>query len=120
MSKLYAIIAYENCYQGLHGIIDYEVIEVESKKEAEDYAMEKSYEVMDSHSGILEMMYNDLDEWKEFNNIDDDEEYIEEWRSENVAYRVLEITKATNESLEALNEKFYNDPEGFIEEYDCV
>lgn len=119
MSKLYAIEAREGWFDGLHGVVSHYVGEYASYEEACEDAMESSYEVMDDYRICEQAGWDEaaLDEGFE-EDTDEYEEYINDCRSENIAYSVWEI-KETTESLDALNDKFYNDPEGFIEEY-CI
>ena len=50
----YAIYAAEQIYGGYHGMCLHEVIEASNKFEALDYALQLSYDVMDSYSEIIE------------------------------------------------------------------
>lgn len=116
MSKLYAIHAFENIYCGLHGIENFLVVECLNDKEAEECAIEMSYEVMDSYNRVDEELldYIGID----YDDIDNHIEEYEEVRAENTAYEVWEV-KDTMKSLDELNELFYNDTEDFIEKY-CI
>ena len=113
----YAIYAYEDIYGGLHGIHELAVVEVGSKKNAEEIANEMAISVIDSYGGVTESFedeaYNegyepDTEEWQD---------YIDECYRDDISYEIYKVTKETNESLEELDNKFNNDPEGFLEEY---
>ena len=115
MSELYAIHAFENMYEGLHGIESYSVIEAESLKEAEEYAFDCSCDVIEDY--IINEFYDDA----EYEDIEDEEElqeYIDECIQEDIAYEVYKV-KETTESLEELDDKINRDPEDFIEKY-CI
>lgn len=118
---LVAIYAYEQIYGGLHGMCSHTVIEVENMEEAEEYAISESVDVIGSYNEIMDDIQTDAEGY-----VDDfyDEDYEEaldqamaEAIEEDVAYEIYEITKETTESLEQLNKKYYQDPEGFIKEY---
>lgn len=118
MSKLYAIWAYENYYGGLREVNDLEVVEVKSYEEAEEIARELSIGVMESYGDIQDMMADELREQGVDDESEEWEEAFEDLQYQNVAYEIYEV-KETNESLDSLNNKFYHDPEDFIENY-CI
>ena len=99
MGKLYAIHAYEDHFQGLHGVEEYEVIEACNDEEAEQYANEMAEAVIDSYGYM----------WDE-----DDYDEFEEER----LYEIYRLTEETNASLEELNDEWYNNPETFLEKYE--
>lgn len=114
MSNLYVIHAFDDMYGGLHGIESYSVIEAESLQEAEEYAFECSCDIIDNY--VTNKFYEEAAE----EGIEDEEElqeYVDNCIQEDIAYTVSMITKETTESLEELNDKINQDPEGFIEEY---
>lgn len=114
---LYAIHAYENIYQGLHGIESFEVIEVDNKEEAESIAEEMSYEVMDDYGNIEEEFKADA----EFNGYEEgtDEwyDFIEECRADDLAWDIYPITIETDKDVEELTNEFYQNSESFINKY---
>ena len=119
MSMLVAVNAFENIYGGLHGMNSRSVIEVESEQEAVDYAVEESYDVMNSYREIIE----DLEESIEYYYLQDedaDEDLIrEDIYSENVAYTIFILDKDKLPTLDTnvLDSMYYNRPDEFIEKY---
>ena len=114
---LFAIHAYEGIYQGLHGMEEYAVVDVDTEEQAEDIASEMSYEVMDSYYCIISAFEESASiyfeegsrEWNDF---------IEQARDENVAYDILEITGDTQgKSTSDLEEEYYNNPTEFLKTY---
>ena len=116
----YAIYAGDMSYGGLHGMCVHEVIEVSNSKEAKDYAIQKSYEVIESFSDIYESIEDEVDCYK---TPDMSEEDIAELRddiiSQDLDWSIWNINEARAASAptEVLDEMFYDDPEGFIEKY---
>lgn len=117
MSKLFAVRAYENIYGGLHGMESLSVIEVETEEEANDYAYDEAISIINDYSEIFKDFEQEAEEAGLDPNSDEWCEFIDERIDEDVSWELFEITKETNESLDVLNEKFYNDPDTFIEEY---
>ena len=119
MSQLYAIHAFENAFGGLHGIEDYAVIEAQDEKEVYNIATEMSSQVIDEFEGTI----MEAEGWEEDainegleENTDEFWDYIDELRSEDIAYSIYKL-RETNESLESLNEQILSDPEEFLEKY---
>ena len=71
--KLFAIYGQDEIYQGLHGMIETEICEAESEKEALTYAKELSYNVIESYSCIQEEL--EL-EWQDACDFDDVDQYM--------------------------------------------
>ena len=57
--KKFAIVAFESCYGGLHGLYEAEVVEANDYAEAQEIAAEMSYSVIDSYSSAFEDMEED-------------------------------------------------------------
>ena len=104
---LYVVCAYESMYSGLYGICSNTIIEANSEQEAYEYGIDEAWSVVDNYC------YDEYEEGIE----DDDEINIDEIIGESLCVDVYKITKETNESLEILNEKLYNDVEEFIKIY---
>lgn len=125
---LYAVIACEQMYGGMHGMVSYFVIEG-TEEDAEEAAIEASYEIMQEYSSIMEDLENAAREEIEFENEDEedyeesaeeDDEYsraLEEQMQENLQYEIYPIVKETNLSLEQLDNLFCRNPEEFIRKY---
>ena len=127
---LYAVIACEQMYEGLHGMVSYFVVEG-TEKEAEEAAIDESYYIMESYSSIMEDLEaaaaneigwdeDELDEYMEDSTLGADDEYtdvLNELMRENLQYEIYPIVKETNLSLEQLDGLFNNSPEEFIREY---
>lgn len=113
----YTIYAYEDIYGGLHGMHELAVVEAKSEEDAEFIATEMCENVIDSYSEIIENFEeNAFAEGLEEGTEEWDASIEEQWR-EDKSYEIYKITKETNESIEILDDKFNNDPEGFLEEY---
>lgn len=117
MSKLFAIYAYENLYDGLHGKNVTAVVEALNEEEAKDYAKEMAYGVIDSCSDIIESFQDDAESKGLEKNTDEYDEFILDCINEDICYDIYPIVKETNLSLEALNDKFYNNPSEFLKEF---
>ena len=102
--KRYFIYAYEERYNGLHGIYDYRFSDC-TFQEAEEYGYDMSYSVIESYNFILDELYDE----------DTPEEEIDEAIQEDIAYEVWELRDdaPSFEELEAMN----LDPESYIKEY---
>lgn len=127
---LYAVIACEQMYGGMHGMVSYFVAEG-TEEEVEEMAIDESYAIMEEYSSImddLEQAAREEVEWteEEFEDyINDstaevDEEYtraLNEQMQENLQYEIYPIVKETNLSIEQLDNLFNRNPEDFIREY---
>lgn len=128
---LYAVIAYEQLYGGLHGMVSYFVAEG-TRKEVEEQAIDESYSIMEEYSDIMDDLeeaakeevgfepdqYEDYEEGE--GSAEYDDEYsraLDEQMAENVQYEIYPVVKETNFSIEHLDELFNDNPEGFIREY---
>ena len=127
---LYAVIACEQMYGGLHGMVSYFVAEG-TEEEVEEQAIDESYSIMEEFSDIMEDLEataaeevgwdeDEFDEYMEDSTSGADEEYtnaLNELMKENLQYEIYPIVKETNLSLEQLDNLFCDDPEDFIREY---
>ena len=127
---LYAVIACEQMYGGMHGMVSYFVAEG-TEEEVEEMAIDESYSIMEEFSDIMEDLEaaatneigwdeDELDEYMEDSTSGADEEYtnvLNELMRENLQYEIYPIVKETNLSLEQLDNLFGDDPEEFIREY---
>ncbi len=102
--KRYFIYAYDEMYNGLHGIYDYCFYEC-TFQDAKVYGYEMSYDVIESYSFILNELYDE----------DTPEEEINEAIQEDIAYEVWELRDdaPSFEELEAMN----LDPQSYIDDY---
>lgn len=130
--KRYTIYAAEQQYGGLHGMYYREVVEAQNQDSAEDYARERSFEVMNDYdeiSGTIEENaaywascdYEEgTEDWEKAYNDNLDQEY-----NDNADYYVKEISqeKANGEGyiidIDILNTMYDNDPEDFEEKF-CI
>lgn len=55
------ILATEGIYGGLHGIYDFDVVDVESFDEADEIGREMSYGLIESYGNIMESLENEID-----------------------------------------------------------
>ena len=127
---LYAVIACEQMYGGMHGMVSYFVAEG-TEEEVEEMAIDESYAIMEEYSSIMDDLEaaaayeigwdeDELDEYMEDSTSGADEEYtnvLNELMRENLQYEIYPIVKETNLSLEQLNNLFNRNPEEFIREY---
>ena len=113
---LYAIHAYENIYGGLHGIEEYEVIEAETLKEADEYAYDLSCEVINSYADVMDNIIEDAESY-DYETDEEYDEFIEEAINEDIAFEIHPISIETNKSLEELTNEYFNNPDDFIKEY---
>lgn len=125
---LYAVIACEQMYGGMHGMVSYFVVEG-TEKDAEEAAIEESYEIMEEYSSIMEDLEAaareeigfDEDQYEEGEGSATwDDEYsraLDEQMTENLQYEIYPIVKKTYLSIEQLDNLFNRDPEDFIRKY---
>lgn len=127
---LYAVIACEQMYGGMHGMVSYFVAEG-TEEEVEEMAIDESYSIMEDYSDIMDDLEAAAREELESENGEDyeedyeesaewDDEYsraLEEQMQENLQYEIYPIVKETNLSLEQLDGLFNNSPEEFVREY---
>lgn len=128
----YAVIACEQMYGGMHGMVSYFVVEG-TEKDAEEAAIDESYYIMESYSSIMEDLEaaaaeevgwdeDEFDEYMEDSTSGADEEYtnaLNELMKKNLQYEIYPIVKETNLSLEQLDNLFNNNPDDFLREY-CI
>lgn len=102
--KRYFIYAYEEFYDGLHGMHDYCFDEC-TLHQAESRGYEMSYRVIESYSFLLEEICGE----------DATEEEIDEAIQEDIAYEIWELRDdaPSFEELEEMN----LDPQSYIDEY---
>lgn len=113
-----AIWAFENQYGGLHGIEHHRVVEVDGADIAEMYAIEESREVIENFcmDEIREYADAEADEGAFENGSDEYFQYIEDCIQDNIAYEIWEVVNCYD-TIEQMQEDFYNNKEDFIEKY---
>ena len=115
----YVIHAFEEKYDGYHGIEDW-TISAGTEEEVIEEARELSLDVMNFYSFIVDELENDVEAFTDENMSEDD---IEELRydiyNENVAYEIWKIKSdiIKEYDIDTLEKWLYDDPEGFIEKY---
>ena len=111
---LFAIHAFEDQYQGYHGMANYAVVEAISEEVAKEIAIEMSQEIINDYDEI----YNTFTEEAEYYGIEEGTEewhdFINESMAEDIAYEYWKVKEGTTKTLEELNEMFYNDPDEFV------
>ena len=110
----YAINAYENLYEGLHGIYTMEVIMAPSDDAAERIAENLSYEVIESY------VEDELRESAEEEGISEDDDEYEAMLAEDIAYDIYKLDNSKipkGVSLPSLTNDFWDDPDEFIKKY---
>jgi len=128
---LYAVIACEQMYGGMHGMVSYFVAEG-TEEEVEEMAIDESYSIMEEYSSIMddleaaarEEVGFDEDQYEDYEEGEGsatwNDEYsraLDEQMTENLMYEIYPIVKETNLSLEQLDNLFNRNPEAFIREY---
>lgn len=128
---LYAVIACEQMYGGLHGMVSYFVTEG-PEEAAEEAAIEESYAIMEEYSSIMddleaaakEEVGFDEDQYEDYEEGEGsatwDDEYsraLGEQMAENLMYEIYPIVEETNLSLKQLDNLFNRNPEEFIRKY---
>ena len=127
---LYAVIACEQMYGGLHGMVSQFVAEG-TEEEVEEQAIDESYSIMEQYSDIMDDLEaaaaneigwdeDELDEYMEDSTSGADDEYmraLDEQMLEDLQYEIYPIVKETDLSLEQLDNLFNRNPEDFIREY---
>lgn len=121
---IYAIVAAEGLYHGLHGIEHREIFEASDLETAHAIGTELSLEVMNSYDFIVEQLENDVEDEIQFNDtVKWTDTRVEQLRSEiyddNVYYDLYELDeeKIKDKSAEELENELYNDLEEFLKKY---
>jgi hypothetical protein len=124
----YAVYAGDQQFGGLHGMCVHAVVEVSNEEKAHNWAREQSLEVIQSYSDIYEGLEENAKESLEGMTFDSEEEYndalseaVWEEYEQDAEWSVwlIDENKAQGLSVGELDEEFYDDPDGFIEEF-CV
>lgn len=118
----YAIYAAEQLYGGEHGMCSYLVVEALNDKEAQDWAIQESFDIIDSYECIRRDLKEDVSYYyNEDENPEKFEEALEERIQDDLEWAVWKINeeKAKEYDTQTLSEMIYNNPDDFIEEY-CI
>lgn len=109
----YAIVASEGIYQGLHGIVDYAVVDCNSEEEVAAIGREMSLQVMDNWGWIQdELMAQVSDSFD--STIDTEEEFLEAIKEENVNYYYFKLCEeAEGQDSGLLNQELYDNEDKF-------
>lgn len=116
---LVVIHAYDEIFQGLHGIETFNILNVKNIEEAEDFGREESLDIINSYTDIMEQLEEDI-----FYNISEEESedkiyyenLLREAIEEDIAFDIFKVNR-NKESIEFLEQKFNEDPKLFIKEY---
>lgn len=111
-----AIHAFENQYEGLHGIESFCIVEVDNISQVEELAAEESRSIIESYESFLDDFVEQAESEGLEENTDEYSQYIEECIQENIAYRIWEVIKPYG-SLKQMEEDFYNDQYDFVTKY---
>ena len=119
---LFAIHAFEQRYDGMHGIESYEVIEADSYKEAEEYARDVSFDIISDYlyEEFKEEAEEDIDWHRNKYNESDFDAYISNNMEDDIDYEIWQVKDDTGYSLDALTNMFYNNPDEFVNIYCSV
>lgn len=120
----YFIWAAEQLYEGLHGIETYRVKECSSYEDACNYALELSFDVIDSYCEeeyrrMAEERIDICDYDNEGDYWDDFDEILCDLESESTCWKVTEVNeeKASDISTDELDLMFCQDPDETIKKY---
>lgn len=111
----YAIVASEGIYQGLHGIVDYAIVDCDSEDEVAAIGKEMSLQVMDDWSCIGD----ELSEWlrEVFGVTTEDscyEEFYDREREDNINYYYFKLCEeAEKRDSGLLNQELYTNEDKF-------
>lgn len=108
---LFAIHAYENIYGGLHGMEERRVIECINEKEAEEYAIDLSRDVIQDYT--LKEIEDDAISYGYERESEEFDAYVEECIEDNIQYEIFPI-RETTKSIEELDSIYNNYPDDFI------
>ncbi len=122
----WAVIGYENIYDGLHGMQEIDILEG-TEDAAYERAIELSYNVITSYDDIIDILEEEVKDLCDYNEIDyedeDNEDEIENFRTrvydEDIVTECIELdtTKLPTLNLDKLYNMFYNTPHDFLEKY---
>ena len=121
----WAIKGYDDYYDGLHGMAEYEIFEG-TEEEANARGLEMSYEVIESYSEIEEALEDNIeDELSYYDFEDDDEEEAtrdfirNRTYNQDTAWEVYQLDKSKLPTLDfnELENMFYNDSDDFLKKY---
>ena len=123
--KFFAIHAYDELYNGLHGMGSFEIAEGESIDDVIVDAIEMAWDILSSYSQIVDELEETIKEECEFAEVpygegtNEEEDIRYEIYSNDLAYDVWELDKEKlpTEDLRKLDEMFSYDPENFLELY---
>ena len=118
----YAVYAGDQMYGGLHGMCEHCVVDAKDSFEAKDIAIIKANEVIESYSNIYESIDETVEDYAEEGMTEDDlAELRQDIVNDDLDWSIWKIdeSKAEDISTDLLDQMYYNDPEGFIEEY-CI
>lgn len=111
-----AIKAYEDRYQGLHGMYSIDVIDVDSFDEAYQIARDYSIDVMERY-GILDEIYDEAIELGIKEGSLTMEGYVEEEIDERAMYEIYKLKDDINKNNLLLSQMYYNNEKAFLKEY---
>ena len=95
----YLIYADESQYCGLHGIYDWDVVECDTKEEAQEIGVQMSYEVINSYSDLVGAYEEEAEQVLRDNGLTPEDpewddafsNYVDDCISENTQYRIFEL-----------------------------
>ena len=109
----YAIVASEGIYQGLHGIVDYAIVDCDSEDEVAAIGKEMSLQVMDDWGWIQDELMAQISDSFD-STIDTEEELLEAIKEENVNYYYFKLCEeAEGQDSNLLNQELYDDEDKF-------
>ena len=123
--SIWAIKAYDDYYDGLHGMIEYEIFEG-TEEEANERGLEMSYEVIGRYSEIEEALEDNIEDELSYYDFDDDDEeeatrnlIRSRTYSQDTAWDIYQLDKSKLPTLDfnELENMFYNDSNEFLKKY---
>lgn len=111
----YAIVASEGIYQGLHGIVDYAIVDCDSKDEVAAIGQEMSLQVMDDWSCVGDELSEKL---REVYGVTPEDSCYEEFydgaREDNINYYYFKLCEeAEKRDSGLLNQELYTNEDKF-------
>lgn len=109
----YAIVASEGIYQGLHGIVDYAIVDCDSEDEVAAIGREMSLQVMDDWDFIQQELVEKVP--LSFDpTVDTEEDFLSSLREENVNYYYFKLCEESEgQDAIALTQELYDNEEKF-------
>ena len=123
--RLWAIKGYDDLYGGLHGMCSLSVIEVDTEKEASEFAQDLAADVVQGYTCIEEELEDSIQCECEADDIpygqgtEEEEAIRDEIYAADAVYEVweLDVDKLPTTDVDELSEMYYNQEEEFLNQF---